>query len=74
MLTPRLLFQYTEQQPAPSPTSNIPAASMGSLKDNVLFRPLLEAMNTTLQSPMANHTLQRTFGAANQALFGSDLK
>lgn len=47
---------------------------MGSLKDNVLFRPLLEAMNTTLQSPMANHTLQRTFGAVNQALFGSDLK
>ncbi|XP_054282652.1 mediator of RNA polymerase II transcription subunit 15-like [Macrosteles quadrilineatus] len=36
--------------------------------------PLLEALQTHLQSPVLNHTLQRTFGPCLEALFGSDIK
>lgn len=36
--------------------------------------PLLEALNSHLQSPVINHTLQRTFGPCLEALFGSDIK
>ncbi|XP_075211650.1 mediator complex subunit 15 isoform X2 [Lycorma delicatula] len=36
--------------------------------------PLLEALSSHLQSPLINHTLQRTFGPCLDALFGSDIK
>ncbi|XP_022191937.2 mediator of RNA polymerase II transcription subunit 15 [Nilaparvata lugens] len=37
--------------------------------------PILEALNGhLLQSPLINHTLQRTFGPCLEALFGSDIK
>ncbi|KAG8299537.1 mediator complex subunit Med15 [Homalodisca vitripennis] len=36
--------------------------------------PLLEALQTHIQSPVINHTLQRTFGPCLEALFGSDIK
>ncbi|CAB0005674.1 unnamed protein product [Nesidiocoris tenuis] len=36
--------------------------------------PLLEALKTHLQSPVLNHTLQRTFGPCIEALFGSDIR
>ncbi|KAH8412346.1 hypothetical protein KR009_001394 [Drosophila setifemur] len=35
--------------------------------------PLLEVINTTLQSPMANHTLHRTFRPTLELLFGTDI-
>lgn len=45
-----------------------------TLKEHQLFSPLLEAVNTHLQSPVINHTLQRTFGAYLDALFGPEIK
>lgn len=35
--------------------------------------PLLEVINTTLQSPLANHTLHRTFRPSLELLFGTDI-
>ncbi|VVC93177.1 unnamed protein product [Leptidea sinapis] len=39
-----------------------------------IFNPLLEVVNNCLQSPLANHTLKRTFGSALDALNGPPLK
>lgn len=36
--------------------------------------PLIEALRNHLQSPVINHTLQRTFGPCIEALFGSDIR
>ncbi|KAL7297856.1 hypothetical protein TKK_0008885 [Trichogramma kaykai] len=44
------------------------------LKEHHFFSPLLEVVNTLLQSPVANHTLQRTFGPCLEALFGPEIK
>ncbi|KAG8042664.1 hypothetical protein G9C98_005298 [Cotesia typhae] len=44
------------------------------MKEHHIFTPLLEAVRTNLQSPMANHTLQRTFGPCLEALFGPEIK
>ncbi|KAG8042662.1 hypothetical protein G9C98_005296 [Cotesia typhae] len=45
-----------------------------SMKEHHIFTPLLEAVSANLQSPMANHTLQRTFGPCLEALFGPEIK
>lgn len=45
-----------------------------SMKEHHLFSPLLEAVSANLQSPLANHTLQRTFGPCLEALFGPEIK
>ncbi|XP_034934452.1 mediator of RNA polymerase II transcription subunit 15 [Chelonus insularis] len=45
-----------------------------SMKEHHFFSPLLEAVSNNLQSPMANHTLQRTFGPCLEALFGPEIK
>lgn len=45
-----------------------------SMKEHHFFSPLLEAVNANLQSPVANHTLQRTFGPCLEALFGPEIK
>ncbi|XP_026738058.1 mediator of RNA polymerase II transcription subunit 15-like [Trichoplusia ni] len=39
-----------------------------------IFNPLLEVVNNCLQSPLANHTLKRTFGSALDALNGPEIK
>ncbi|XP_011874018.1 PREDICTED: mediator of RNA polymerase II transcription subunit 15 [Vollenhovia emeryi] len=44
------------------------------LKEHQIFSSLLEAVSTHLQSPVINHTLQRTFGPCSDALFGPELK
>jgi len=46
----------------------------GSSKEHQINNPLLEAVNANLQSPIANHTLQRTFRPCLEALFGPDIK
>jgi hypothetical protein len=53
---------------APQATHLIP------LKEHHIFNPLLEAVSNTLQSPVVNHTLQRTFGPCLEALFGPEIK
>lgn len=45
-----------------------------TLKENHFFSPLLEAVSTHLQSPVANHTLQRTFGPYLEVFFGPEIK
>ncbi|XP_070159334.1 mediator of RNA polymerase II transcription subunit 15-like [Polyergus mexicanus] len=45
-----------------------------TLKEHQIFSPLLEAVSTHLQSPVINHTLQRTFGPCLDALFGPEIK
>ncbi|XP_046466928.1 mediator of RNA polymerase II transcription subunit 15 [Neodiprion pinetum] len=45
-----------------------------TLKEHHFFSPLLDAVNNHLQSPVANHTLQRTFGPCLEALFGPEIK
>lgn len=45
----------------------------GSGKEQI-FNPLLEVVNNCLQSPLANHTLKRTFGSTLNALNGCDIK
>lgn len=39
-----------------------------------IFNPLLEVVNNCLQSPLANHTLKRTFGSALDALNGPEMR
>ncbi|KAG7311809.1 hypothetical protein JYU34_002892 [Plutella xylostella] len=39
-----------------------------------IFNPLLEVVNKCLQSPLANHTLKRTFGSTLHALNGPEIK
>lgn len=46
----------------------------GTLKEHQINNPLLEAVNANLQSPIGNHTLQRTFRPCLEALFGPDIK
>ncbi|KAG5343857.1 MED15 polymerase, partial [Acromyrmex charruanus] len=45
-----------------------------TLKEHQIFSPLLEAVSAHLQSPVINHTLQRTFGPCLDALFGPEIK
>ncbi|CAL7946877.1 unnamed protein product [Xylocopa violacea] len=45
-----------------------------TLKEHHFFSPLLEAVSNHLQSPVVNHTLQRTFGPCLEALFGPEIK
>ncbi|KAJ8676221.1 hypothetical protein QAD02_012007 [Eretmocerus hayati] len=45
-----------------------------SLKEHHFFTPLLEVVHQLLQSPVANHTLHRTFGPCLEALFGPEIK
>ncbi|XP_066597395.1 mediator of RNA polymerase II transcription subunit 15-like isoform X2 [Prorops nasuta] len=45
-----------------------------TLKEHHFFSPLLEAVKAHLQTPVANHTLQRTFGPCLEALFGPEIK
>lgn len=47
---------------------------MTSLKEHQFNNPLLEAVKATLQSPLCNHTLQRTFRPCMESLFGPDIK
>lgn len=49
------------------------APSFGS-KEHYINNALLEAVSTNLQSPIGNHTLQRTFRPCLEALFGPDIK
>ncbi|CAH2105035.1 unnamed protein product [Euphydryas editha] len=39
-----------------------------------IFNPLLEVVNNCLMSPLANHTLKRTFGSTLNALNGPEIK
>lgn len=50
-----------------------PGAST-TLKEHHFFTPLLEVVNTLLQTPVANHTLHKTFGPCLEALFGPEIK
>lgn len=45
----------------------------GSKEHNV-NNALLDAINANLQSPIGNHTLQRTFRPITESLFGPDIK
>lgn len=49
------------------------SAGMSSSKEGSTSNPLIEAVTANLQSPIRNHTLQRTFKPCLDALFGSDL-
>lgn len=49
------------------------AGSGGASKEGSTSNPLIEAVTANLQSPIRNHTLQRTFKPCLDALFGSDL-
>lgn len=48
-------------------------AGMGNVKEGSTCNPLIEAVTANLQSPIRNHTLQRTFKPCLDALFGNDL-
>lgn len=47
--------------------------SGGAMKEVSTSNPLIEAVTANLQSPIRNHTFQRTFKPCLDALFGSDL-
>ncbi|PNF30136.1 hypothetical protein B7P43_G01265 [Cryptotermes secundus] len=64
----KLDFKRGEGSVAPQAAHLIP------LKEHHIFSPLLEAVNNTLQSPVVNHTLQRTFGPCLEVLFGPEIK
>ncbi|CAH1391583.1 unnamed protein product [Nezara viridula] len=49
----------------------IKRSDMGGAREQ---HPLIEALRNHLQSPVINHTLQRTFGPCIEALFGSDIR
>lgn len=52
-------------------SSCLPVATPGKEQ---IFNPLLEVVNNCLQSPIANHTLKRTFGSTLDALNGPEIK
>lgn len=56
--------------------SLVPSASAfsGGSKEHHMNNALLEAVGANLQSPIGNHTLQRTFRPCLEALFGPDIK
>lgn len=56
-------------------SSNVatPAGAGTVSKEGTTSNPLIEAVTANLQSPIRNHTLQRTFKPCLEALFGSDL-
>ncbi|GFG38157.1 hypothetical protein Cfor_04819, partial [Coptotermes formosanus] len=64
----KLDFKRASGTMAPQASHLIP------LKEHHIFSPLLEAVSNTLQSPVMNHTLQRTFGPCLEALFGPEIK
>ncbi|XP_063700460.1 mediator of RNA polymerase II transcription subunit 15 [Culicoides brevitarsis] len=47
---------------------------LGAFKEHTINNPLLEAISANMQTPLANHTLQRTFRPCLESLFGSDIK
>lgn len=47
---------------------------LGTFKEHTINNPLLEAVSANMQTPLANHTLQRTFRPCLESLFGSDIK
>ncbi|XP_058453733.1 mediator of RNA polymerase II transcription subunit 15 [Malaya genurostris] len=49
-------------------------SQLGSIRETSLNNPLVEAVSANLQSPLGNHTLQRTFRPCLEALFGPDIK
>lgn len=49
-------------------------SQLGSIRETPLNNPLVEAVSANLQSPLGNHTLQRTFRPCLEALFGPDIK
>lgn len=53
-----------------STTTNFPTGS----KEHVNNNALLDAVSANLQSPIGNHTLQRTFRPCIESLFGPDIK
>lgn len=68
-----------------NPTTRIPletldkceaalTSQLGSIRETSLNNPLVEAVAANLQSPLGNHTLQRTFRPCLEALFGPDIK
>ncbi|XP_029720029.1 mediator of RNA polymerase II transcription subunit 15 [Aedes albopictus] len=49
-------------------------SQLGTIREPPLNNPLVEAVSANLQSPLGNHTLQRTFRPCLEALFGPDIK
>ncbi|XP_062549105.1 mediator of RNA polymerase II transcription subunit 15 [Armigeres subalbatus] len=49
-------------------------SQLGTIRETSLNNPLVEAVSSNLQSPLGNHTLQRTFRPCLEALFGPDIK
>lgn len=47
---------------------------IGTVKEHTANNPLLEAVSANIQSPLANHTLQRTFRPCLESLFGPDIR
>lgn len=54
--------------------SMTPVAPIVGSKEHHMNNALLEAVSANLQSPIGNHTLQRTFRPCLEALFGPDIK
>ncbi|XP_059483853.1 mediator of RNA polymerase II transcription subunit 15 isoform X2 [Neocloeon triangulifer] len=50
------------------------APHLAALREQHLYNPLLEAVGTQLNSPVINHTLQRTFEPTLEALLGTEIK
>lgn len=46
----------------------------GGSKELLIGNMLMEAVGSCLQSPMGNHSLQRTFRPCIEAIFGADIK
>lgn len=51
-----------------------PGGQATAAKEQPITNLLLEAVSSCLQSPMGNHSLQRTFRPCLEALFGPDIK
>lgn len=52
----------------------VPSSFSYSTRDGSVTNLLLDSVNTNLQSPVGNHTLQKTFRPPLDALFGADTK
>ncbi|XP_013147176.1 PREDICTED: mediator of RNA polymerase II transcription subunit 15 isoform X2 [Papilio polytes] len=57
-----------------SETGSMPLPHAATGKQEQIFNPFLEVVNNCLTSPLANHTLKRSFGATLDALNGPEIK
>ena len=68
------LFQSSSSSQSVSTAPTVPTQPTVPASHVHMCQPLLDSVAAHITSPMFNHTLQRTFGPAVAALYGSPIR